>query len=182
MIEHETRRLLRQVKVERKRMTFLAAYATLVLVATIVILATTAAHAVVTNPAPVYEQVSAATPSTYPQVSVPTDTHLLSRATSTTSTSTTTTAPAHAHRRVVDSTAYCDHGVMANGEWTSDGMVAMNGVGFGEKWRVLDGPMAGRVFRVADRIGHSSSFDLWLPTCDEARQYGRQQIQIERVG
>lgn len=180
MIEHETRRLLRQVKVERKRMTFLAAYATLVLVVAIVILATTAAHAVVARPTPAYKSETPAIPATFPQISVPTDTHLLSRATSTTST--TTTPPAPSHRRVVDSTAYCDHGVTASGEWTSGGMVAMNNIEFGAKWRVLDGPMAGRVFRVADRIGHSSTFDVWLPTCDEARQYGRRSIEIERVG
>lgn len=86
------------------------------------------------------------------------------------------------NQRTVSSTAYCLTGTMANGQRVHDGAVAMNGVGFGVRWRVLSGPMAGRVFTVKDRIGHSSQFDIAMPgRCDAARRYGRHTITIERV-
>jgi hypothetical protein len=84
--------------------------------------------------------------------------------------------------RSVDSTAYCLRGTMANGEQVHDGAVAMNNVPFGARWKVLSGSMAGRIFTVKDRIGHSSEFDIWMSSCDAAWYYGRQQIHIERVG
>lgn len=71
---------------------------------------------------------------------------------------------------------------MANGEYVHDGAVAMNGVPFGTRYRVLDGPMAGRVFTVKDRIGHSSEFDIWMESCNAALNYGRRTIHIEKVG
>lgn len=84
--------------------------------------------------------------------------------------------------RTVESTAYCLTGQMANGDLVHDGAVAMNGVPFGARWRILSGPFSGRVLTVKDRIGHSSDFDVAMPgRCDEALGYGRRSIEIERV-
>lgn len=85
-------------------------------------------------------------------------------------------------RRIVMSTAYCLTGRTANGERPYVSSVAMNGVPFGSRWRVLDGPLAGRIFTVNDRIGHSSEFDIAFPgDCVGARNYGRRSVVIERV-
>ncbi len=85
------------------------------------------------------------------------------------------------HVRTVSSTAYCLRSRTADGGRGYDGSVAMNGVPFGSKWKALTGPRAGQVFTVNDRIGHSSQFDIWMSSCAAALQYGRKEIQIERV-
>lgn len=91
-------------------------------------------------------------------------------------------APASGPARRVNSTAYCLTGTMANGRRVFHGAVAMNGVAFGTRWRILDGPLAGRVLTVADRIGHSSQFDVAMPgDCQAARRYGRRTVTIERL-
>ena len=82
----------------------------------------------------------------------------------------------------VSSTAYCLQGTMANGQTVHAGAVAMNGPAFGTQYRVLNGPMAGSVLTVSDRIGHSSQFDVWMASCDAAIAYGRQTITIQQVG
>ena len=85
--------------------------------------------------------------------------------------------------RLVSSTAYCLTGTMANGQRVYHGAAAMNGVPLGARYRVLSGPYAGRTLVVADRIGHSSQFDIAMPgDCDAARRYGRRTISVERVG
>jgi hypothetical protein len=84
--------------------------------------------------------------------------------------------------RWVSSTAYCLTGTMANGQRVYRGAVAMNGVPFGTKYRVLDGPLQGAVLTVSDRIGSGSSFDVAMPgDCPAARAYGRRRIRIEQV-
>lgn len=81
--------------------------------------------------------------------------------------------------RRVSSTAYCLRGRMASGKRTYDGAVAMNGVPLGSRWRVRE---TGRVYRVEDRIGHGSQFDIAMPgRCAEARRYGRRTITVERL-
>lgn len=103
---------------------------------------------------------------------------------------TTTTRAAHSRPvattaasggvRVVSSTAFCLTGTMANGQRVFAGAVAMNGEPFGSRWRVVD---TGRVYVVADRIGHSSQFDIAMPgDCAGAIRYGRRTIRIERAG
>jgi hypothetical protein len=76
--------------------------------------------------------------------------------------------------RIVSSTAYC----LPGPTW---GTVAMNKVPKGTRWEILDGTRAGDVVTVMDRIGHGSDFDLWYPSCRDARVYGRQQIRIIRL-
>ena len=83
--------------------------------------------------------------------------------------------------RIVVSTAYCLTGTMANGQRVHDGAVAMNGEPLGARFEVIDGPRAGSVVTVADRIGHGSQFDIWMASCDAARAYGRRLIHIRRV-
>ena len=80
--------------------------------------------------------------------------------------------------RVVSSTAYCLTGTMANGQRAHYGAVAMNGVPLASVWRVH----GGGTYVVADRIGHSSGFDIAMPgDCAAAIRYGRRTITIERV-
>lgn len=96
-----------------------------------------------------------------------------------------TTAPAGngggATRRV-ESTGYCLRGITASGVEVGHGQAAMNGVPLGTEWLVHDGPQAGRTFEVTDRIGHSTEFDIWFATCDDAIIYGRRTITVEQIG
>jgi 3D (Asp-Asp-Asp) domain-containing protein len=80
--------------------------------------------------------------------------------------------------RVVVSTGYCLRGTTASGRQVGHGQVAMNGVPLGSSWHVLSGPLAGRTLVATDRIGHGSDFDIWFPSCAEARAYGRRTIRV----
>lgn len=88
---------------------------------------------------------------------------------------------AGATRRVV-STGYCLEGTTSSGVDVGPGMVAMNGVAMGSRWRVHDGPHRGRTLEVTDRIGHGTEFDIWFDDCAAAVEYGRRTITVERVG
>ena len=89
-----------------------------------------------------------------------------------------TPPPAGGDVRRVESTAYCLTGTMANGQRVYRGAVAMNGVPLGSVWQV-DG---GGTYTVADRIGHSSQFDIAMPgDCAGAIAYGRRVITVRRV-
>lgn len=82
----------------------------------------------------------------------------------------------------VESTAYCLTGTMASGKPVYEGAAAMNGVPLGSKYRVVDGPEAGKIYTIEDRIGHSSEFDIAFPgDCEAAMQYGRRTINIAPV-
>lgn len=82
----------------------------------------------------------------------------------------------------VDSTAYCLTGTMASGKKVYEGAAAMNDVPLGSRYRVLDGPRAGEIFIIEDRIGHSSEFDIAYPgDCDAAIQYGRRLVRIQLI-
>lgn len=81
--------------------------------------------------------------------------------------------------RTVNSTAYCLTSPTANGERGYPGSVAMNGVPFGSKWRIVG---TDTVYRVNDRIGHGSQFDVWVSSCSYATDvYGRKTLTIERI-
>jgi len=71
------------------------------------------------------------------------------------------------------STAYCLRGRMADGTYVRWGSVAMNRHPLGTLiW--LTRPVNGRrYFRVRDRIGYGSELDIWMPSCSDARRYGR---------
>lgn len=79
--------------------------------------------------------------------------------------------------RTVSSTAYCLRGRMANGEYVHEGAVASRILPRGSAWRVLTGPLAGRVYVVKD-TGGKAYFDIWFPSCNAALAYGRRSIQI----
>jgi len=93
--------------------------------------------------------------------------------------------PGEGQRLSVVSTAYsygCGGGwITASGAAVSVGIVAMNELPLGTVVRIVSGPFAGAVETVMDRIGWGSELDFWLPSCWEARQYGRQWIEIEVV-
>lgn len=79
--------------------------------------------------------------------------------------------------RRVSSTAYCLTSRTASGGRGYVGSVAMNGVPIGSRWQV-DG---GGTYTVNDRIGHGSGFDVWMPSCAAALEYGRRTITVRRV-
>jgi 3D (Asp-Asp-Asp) domain-containing protein len=83
----------------------------------------------------------------------------------------------------VVSTAYsygCGGGwITASGASVGLGVIAMNTLDIGTTVRILSGPFAGSVETVLDHYGSGTQLDFWLPSCWEARQYGRQWIEIE---
>lgn len=72
--------------------------------------------------------------------------------------------------------AYSDHGTMANGEWTHDGAIASDDLPFGT--RVV---INGRTYVVKDRFGggYSNAIDIWMPSYDDAIEFGRQYLTVE---
>ena len=144
-----------------------------------------AAVGIAANTAALVGVAPAATHPAAPPTTTTKTTSSTNTSTSTTVAATSTTPPERHHPRTltVDSTAYCLTGRMANGQPAYNGAVAMNGQPFGSRWRVLSGPLAGRVFVVADRIHHGSDFDVAMPgDCQQARAYGRRTITVERIG
>ena len=119
--------------------------------------------------------------------------HPLLVTTTNTAPPTTTTTAAPTRRRTVASggsggsgrqvmsTGYCLEGITASGGPVRPGIVAMNGVSLGTRWRILDGPLAGATLEATDRIGHSTDFDIWFASCDDAIAYGRRTITIQQV-
>jgi len=83
-------------------------------------------------------------------------------------------------RRVasVSSTAYCVRGRMANGRSTHMGAVAMNGVQLGTRIRASRSPTGLRWHTVEDRIGSGSQLDFWVPSCAQARAWGRRTVRV----
>jgi 3D (Asp-Asp-Asp) domain-containing protein len=82
----------------------------------------------------------------------------------------------------VDSTAYCDKGITFCGTETHDGVVAVpDPVQCGTQFKILSGPLTGKVVTVEDRVVSGSQFDIWMEDCDAAIQYGRQRIQIQQL-
>lgn len=83
--------------------------------------------------------------------------------------------------RAINSSAYCETGRMANGQFAHDGAVSSKILPRGSRWLVLDGRFAGRVFTVED-TGSLAIFDVALPgRCTAARAYGAPTIHIEEV-
>lgn len=85
------------------------------------------------------------------------------------------------HRRV-QSTGYCLDGIAASGRPPAPGEAAMNGVPLGTRVRIHDGPLAGTVVVVTDRIGHGSDLDVWFAECAAAVTYGRRIVTVELLG
>lgn len=72
----------------------------------------------------------------------------------------------------------------ASGTKVHDGVVAMNGIAFGTKIRIPD-EFGDKVFVVEDRMHprYSSRFlDLWMPTRDQAIEWGVRWTTVEIIG
>lgn len=83
--------------------------------------------------------------------------------------------------KTLSSTAYCESGRMADGQYAHDGAVSSKVLPRGTSWRVLDGQYAGRVFVVED-TGSLAYFDISMPgDCVAATAYGRRPILVEQV-
>ncbi len=81
----------------------------------------------------------------------------------------------------VNSTSYCQAGIMASGRETFDGAVAGNRWPLGTWLFVLSGSHKGETVQVLDRIGWGSQLDFFTRSCKRAWQYGRQQIKVEII-
>jgi len=82
------------------------------------------------------------------------------------------------HKAVVQSTAYCSSGTMANGRFTHVGAVAMNMLPLGKRVSVNRSPTGLRFHRVEDRIGWGSQLDFYVPSCSRARAWGRRYVTV----
>lgn len=82
----------------------------------------------------------------------------------------------YAYQMQAEVSAYADHGTMANGEWTHDGAIASDDLPFGT--RVV---INGRTYVVKDRFGggYSNAIDIWMPSYEDAIEFGRQYITVE---
>ena len=79
----------------------------------------------------------------------------------------------------LNTSAYCDRGITASGEYVREGICAMdklNGmvVPFGSKVYLPDG----RMLIVKDRFGagHDGHLDIWMSSEDACWQFGRQYL------
>jgi 3D (Asp-Asp-Asp) domain-containing protein len=67
---------------------------------------------------------------------------------------------------------------MANGNHVHIGAVAMNGPRFGTRLWAQRSPFGARSFTVEDRIGSGSQLDFWVPSCWQARAWGRRSVRV----
>lgn len=90
----------------------------------------------------------------------------------------TTVRTASSTSRKIGASAYCLRGGMANGRAVHDGAVASNVLPMGSRWRVLQGPLQGRIFEVEDTGGPRVTFDVWMASCRQAVVFGRPVLEI----
>lgn len=80
---------------------------------------------------------------------------------------------------LLQSTSYCETGLMANGHRTYRGAVAGNRWPLGTRLHVSNSPYGPGTFTVTDRIGHGSQLDFAIPgDCTAARTWGRRSIRV----
>lgn len=82
----------------------------------------------------------------------------------------------YAYQMQAEVSAYTEHGMMANGEWTHEGAIASDDLPFCTKVIIN-----GRTYVVKDRFGggYSNAIDIWMPSYDDAINFGRQYITVE---
>lgn len=80
----------------------------------------------------------------------------------------------------VVSTAYCLSGTMADGTHVRAGSVASNRYPLGTHLIISNSPTGRKEWVVRDRIGWGTELDFWLPTCDQARHWGRRTVHIRK--
>jgi 3D (Asp-Asp-Asp) domain-containing protein len=86
--------------------------------------------------------------------------------------------------RNVDTTSFCEKGIMANGQQTHPGVAAANNLRLGTRIQLVGrqaGPYGQRRYIIEDRIGSGSSLDLWVSDCSAARRFGRHRTSY-RIG
>lgn len=88
------------------------------------------------------------------------------------------TSAAQARSMYVTSTAYCLRGTMSDGTFTRPGSVAMNMVPLGTHIRVSRSPTGRKYHTVRDHIGWGTQLDFWVPTCWQARAWGRRTVRV----
>lgn len=79
---------------------------------------------------------------------------------------------------IANSTAYCQQGVMANGQYVHEGSVAMNDRPLGSRITVSPPFYGRRLFVVRDRIGYGSQLDFWTGSCTAALRWGRRNVRV----
>ena len=82
-------------------------------------------------------------------------------------------------KRTVESTAYCLLGRTASGKNVRDGIAAMDNVPFGTQVSVLSGPLEGKDYVIEDRTDQRTELDFWMSSCDEAKRYGRRDVEVQ---
>jgi 3D (Asp-Asp-Asp) domain-containing protein len=96
-------------------------------------------------------------------------------------------AEANARRRTMTmrATAYAGHGRTASGKQVRRGMVAAEPrvLPLGTKVRVKNAGRYSGVYRVEDTGGeiHGRKVDIYMPSRDAAKQFGRQTVKVEVV-
>lgn len=81
------------------------------------------------------------------------------------------------HVYVARSTAYCQRGLMADGQNTHRNSVASNRHPLGTRLRLVGHSFQShKVFVVRDRIGWGSELDFWTPSCGSASLWGRRTV------
>lgn len=84
-----------------------------------------------------------------------------------------------------NSTSYCLHSLTADGQRPQFRFIAMRGLPFGSKVRLL-GPRRKtffglRHFYVHDRPDAYTELDFWTPSCSTATAWGRRSVSFEVV-
>lgn len=82
----------------------------------------------------------------------------------------------HYPHPIQGATAYCQTGIMANGQQTEPGDIANNQMALGTRIETKHSVFGRRFFTVTDRIGFGSLMDFYTPSCEEADQFGRRNI------
>ena len=81
-----------------------------------------------------------------------------------------------------EATAYCDYGFTASGVWVREGIVAGDPrvLPLGSQIDIkIDGEVLGK-HDVMDTGGKVKGYiiDIWMPTCEEATQFGRREVKV----
>lgn len=83
-------------------------------------------------------------------------------------------------------TAYCDYGFTASGVWVREGVVAADPrvLPLGSEIDIsVDGEVLEK-YTVMDTGGKVKGYiiDIWMPTCEEATQFGRRDVKVRVRG
>jgi len=81
-----------------------------------------------------------------------------------------------------EATAYCDYGFTASGVWVREGIVAGDPrvLPLGSEIDVKVDDEVLEKYEVMDTGGKVKGYiiDIWMPTCEEATQFGRREVKV----